>query len=109
MKAAKAFSRFFSGSRSKKDNDDTSSEKAKRERPASTSKARSSIGSSSSESDVEMVVEIDENERYHSVSKKWSCDHLEADDPKRYVSSAGESDTFPDLPIADGWVYEGSW
>ena len=112
----KALARFFGGK--KKAIGAPSNEKAKtvneKSKTASTAKAskqsksRESIESSSSGSDLDMIVEIEENERFHPKFK-WSAENLKPDDPKRYISSAGESNEFPDLPIADGWEYSGSW
>ena len=56
-----------------------------------------------------MVAEIDENQRRDLSSGEWSHAYLLLSDPKRFKSSAGESDTFPSPPLSNGWIYCGHW
>jgi hypothetical protein len=56
-----------------------------------------------------MVAEIDENQRRDPSSGEWSYTYLLLSDPKRFKSSAGESDTFPSPPLSNGWIYCGHW
>lgn len=63
-----------------------------------------------SHDEVGMVAIIDENERW-TIDKGWHYSNLQVSngDPMRYKSSAGQSATFPDPPLANGWVYNGRW
>jgi hypothetical protein len=55
----------------------------------------------------DMVIEVDENER--QKQGVWDSKNLFASDPKPFVCSTMQTDTFPDPPIAEGWRYVGTW
>ena len=56
-----------------------------------------------------MVAEIEENERWDHQKGVWSHLNLKNSDPKRFKSSAGQSETFPNPPLSRGWIYDGKW
>lgn len=62
--------------------------------------------------DEDMVIEVEENERFNDKSG-WSKVNLRpGTDPKCFVYSGGSqgSDTFPTkLTVADGWEFKGKW
>lgn len=62
--------------------------------------------SMASDEEVEMVAVIEESERLKGT---WSADHLLPTDPMRFKSSAGQSSTFPNPPLAEGWEWVGVW
>lgn len=82
---------------------------------SSTSKEKKAITNDVPEEDDkedDMVIEVEENERFSDKSG-WSKINLKAGvDPKAFVYSGGlqASDSFPTkLAVADGWEFKGKW
>jgi hypothetical protein len=76
------------------------------EKTSRTSEHKSQNESILDDEDVEMVAVIEESERFKG---SWSADHLMPNDPLRFKSSAGQSSTFPNPPLAEGWEWVGVW
>ena len=75
----------------------------------SSSSSNNNNGSSIKKSNItnvvndDMIVEIIENERLGPLG--WSYANLMPDDPRHFVSTAGNSMTFPKSNLDDGWEY----
>lgn len=74
---------------------------------------RGSEGEEDDEDDG-MVAEIFENQFYDKNLGRWSSALPSPNVPgtigyKRFASSAGGSDTFPQAPLVEGWEYFGEW
>ena len=54
------------------------------------------------------IMEIYEHERWRDQIG-WSSRHLEIGDPKRYLTSSGQCDSFKEPQLEDGWIPEDQW
>ncbi|KAJ1415670.1 hypothetical protein B484DRAFT_422342, partial [Ochromonadaceae sp. CCMP2298] len=68
--------------------------------PASASAARTTCA---------VKVKVLENQRLDVVHSRWSFKNLTMDDPKRFFSDLGETESFPTIPLQEEWEYTGLW
>jgi len=86
----------------KKGNSNTSNSNSNGSSNSSSIK-KANVSNVSNVSNDDMIVEIIENERKGPLG--WSYANLMPDDPRHFVSTAGNSMTFPKSSLDDGWEY----